>query len=212
MHRRLLITAGPTHEPIDAVRYLANRSSGTLGVALAEAGHEAGWDVTLLLGPSDLAPPPGVHTQRFTTAADLDGLLAEHFTGCDLLIMAAAVADYRPAAASDGKLPRRGEKRVLELEPTPDLVARYAARKRPSQRVIGFALEEPAKLIDRAEGKLATKRLDAIVANPLPTMGAANIDATLITATGHRLRPGPMSKTQFARWLIGWVSTPSVTA
>lgn len=211
MPRRLLITAGPTHEPIDAVRYLANRSSGTLGVALAEAGREAGWDVTLLLGPCDVALPTGVDTRRFTTTADLDRLLAEHFTGCDLLIMAAAVADYRPAHVSEAKLPRRGENLVLELEPTPDLVARYAALKKPRQRVIGFALEEPGKLIDRAEDKLATKRLDAIVANPLATMGAGEIDATLITAAGRRLRPGTMSKPQFARWLIGWLSTPSVT-
>ena len=205
--RRLLITAGPTREPIDAVRYLANRSSGKLGSALAEAGRVAGWEVTLLLGPACVEPPAGggVRVERYESTADLAGLLDVHFERCDVLVMAAAVADYRPIDTSEGKLPRAGERRVIELEPTPDLVAECAARKRPDQRVIGFALESPERLKDRAAEKLSRKRLDAIVANPLGTMGGDGIDATVMTAGGETCSPGAMAKEEFARWLVEWI-------
>lgn len=207
--RRILITAGPTHEPLDAVRYLANRSSGRLGICLAAAAQDSGWDVTLLLGPTPLAPPAGVRLERFETTADLAALLEQHAPACDVLIMAAAVADYRPRAVAAHKLPRAGQKLVLELEPTPDLVAACAARKRPGQRLIGFALEEPAELATRAQEKLAQKGLDAIVANPLETMNADQIQATVYTADGQVVVPPgaqPMSKDAFARWLLAWIA------
>jgi phosphopantothenoylcysteine decarboxylase/phosphopantothenate--cysteine ligase len=245
--RQMLITAGPTHEPIDAVRYIANRSSGRMGMALAEAARDAGWDVTLLLGPVALEPPAGVRTFQFESTADLAELLEEHFPACDVLIMAAAVADYRPRRPSEPrsvgqrgsepeararaksrraserlthaedvqlgqKLPRRDEPFVLELEPTPDLVAQCAARKRADQRIIGFALEEPAVLAERAREKLARKGLNAIVANPLDTMGATDVTATVFTAAGDVITmPGlktasaTAAKSAFARWLIEWI-------
>ena len=219
--RRMLISAGPTHEPIDAVRYIGNRSSGRMGIALAEAARDAGWEVTLLLGPVALPPPLDVRTYSFETAAELEALLAEHFPACDVLIMAAAVADYRPRAACVSKLPRTEGPLLLELEPTPDLVARCAARKRPDQRIIGFALEEPGVLAERAREKLRRKGLDAIVANPLSAMGATDVAATLFTADGRVIRmpeaagaPGragdsgfcaAVSKEDFARWLMAWV-------
>jgi len=206
--RRILITAGPTHEPIDAVRYLANRSSGRLGICLAAAAREAGWDVTLLLGPTPL-PPTGVRTERFETAADLAALLDRYAPDCDVLVMAAAVADYRPRAAAAHKLPRSGRKLVIELEPTPDLIAACAQRKRPGQRLIGFALEEPGVLAARAQEKLAHKGLDAIVANPLETMNADQIRATVYTADGQVAAPpggGVIPKDEFARWLIAWIA------
>ena len=115
MPRRMLITAGPTHEPIDAVRYIANRTSGRMGVALAEAARDAGWAVTLLLGPVAVAPPAGVQTVSFESTADLARRLDEHFPDCDVLIMAAAVADYRPRQAREAKLPRKGEPMMLEV-------------------------------------------------------------------------------------------------
>lgn len=208
MTRRILITAGPTHEPIDAVRYLANRSSGQLGLHLAEAARDAGLDVTLLLGPVALSPPANIPVARFESAADLTRLLDEHFPGCDVLVMAAAVADYRPRRAAATKLPRGAEKLCLELEPTPDLVAACAARKRPGQRVIGFALEEAAVLDARAQDKLRRKGLDAVAANPLGTMGAGDIRATIYTADGRVIKPPqaqPMPKADFARWLIEWI-------
>jgi phosphopantothenoylcysteine decarboxylase / phosphopantothenate---cysteine ligase len=206
---RLLITAGPTHEPIDRVRYIANRSSGRLGIALAQAGREAGWDVTLLLGPVEVAIPPGVAVRRFTTTADLARLLDEHFPRCHALIMAAAVADYRPKAAAISKLPRESRPLTLELEPTPDLLAGCAARRRNGQLVIGFALEPAKDLPGRAADKLRRKKIDAIIANPLETMGSESIHATLIRADGRTQSPGPLSKPDFARWLFAQLKDPN---
>jgi len=202
--RHILITAGPTHEPIDAVRYLANRSSGTMGIALATAFAGAGHKVTLLLGPVHHDVPTNVTCKPFQSTADLQKLLTEFFPTCDVLIMAAAVADYRVKAGSAGKLERKGEGITLELASTPDLVAECAARKREDQTIIGFALEEPAALAARAQRKLKRKRLDAIIANPLKTMSAADIEATIYTAAGEKFEPGPMSKTDFAKWLVRW--------
>lgn len=211
-HGRMLITAGPTYEAIDAVRYVANRSSGRLGICLAEAARDAGWQATLLLGPAATEPPADICTLRFESTADLAASLDTYFPECDVLIMAAAVADYRPRRAELGKLPRTGDRLVIELEPTPDLVARCAARKRPGQRIIGFALEEPAALEARAREKLQRKGLDAIVGNPLGTMGAEDIRAVVYTAAGGVIQPANdaegargQSKADFARWLIGWI-------
>lgn len=202
---RILITAGPTREPIDDVRFISNRSSGQLGIALAQAATDAGHDTTLLLGPV-LAPAAlgdRCDVARFTTCDDLRRLLARHFPDCDTLVMAAAVADYRPLHRTPGKLPRNAEGRILlELEPTPDLVAEVAAAKRPGQKVVAFALEEPAALESRALEKMRRKSVDAIVANPLTAMEAAEIDALLLDAHGRRRAPGPLSKVAFARWLM----------
>jgi phosphopantothenoylcysteine decarboxylase / phosphopantothenate---cysteine ligase len=205
--RRMLITAGPTYEAIDAVRYVANRSSGRQGICLAEAARDAGWQTTLLLGPAAIEPPSNVNTLRFESTADLAALLETHFPACDVLIMAAAVADYRPRRAEVGKLPRTSAKLVIELEPTPDLVAACAARKRPGQRIIGFALEDPSGLEARAREKLRKKGLDAIVGNPLGTMGAEDIRAVVYTAAGAVIEQGGQSKADFARRLIGWIDS-----
>ncbi|QNN22103.1 phosphopantothenoylcysteine decarboxylase [Planctomycetales bacterium ZRK34] len=202
--RRLLITAGPTHEPIDPVRYLGNRSSGKLGIALAEAGQAAGWEIRLLMGPTETEMAAGLDVRRFVSTADLAGLLDEHLPWCDALIMTAAVADYRPKQRSAVKLPRSAGL-TLELEPTEDLVAACVKRKRSDQIIIGFALEEPDQLEDRARRKMRRKALDAIVANPLVTMGADTIDAQVLTPDEQHLRPGAMPKPQFATWLVDWI-------
>ena len=153
---RVLLTAGPTREPIDDVRFISNRSSGQMGLALARAAADAGHDVTLLLGPvlvpAGLDDDPNLRVVRFSTTAELQTLLTEYFPACDVLVMAAAVADYRLAAPRTGKAPRSDGMR-LELEPTPDLVAGLAKSKRPDQRVIAFALEEAAVLEQRATEK-----------------------------------------------------------
>ncbi|MEM9882972.1 MAG: phosphopantothenoylcysteine decarboxylase [Planctomycetota bacterium] len=212
----LLITAGPTREPIDAVRFISNRSSGAMGLALAEAAAAAGHAVTLLLGP--VLSPTTLHDRvavhRFTTTAELQHLLGEHFLGrrdtdaadapfADVLVMAAAVADYRAADVAPGKTPR-GDRLRIELEATPDLVAQCAAAKRPGQRVVAFALEEDEHLEARAAAKMKRKGVDAIVANPLGTMEGDAIRSMLLTADGRRLRPDdrPVSKPAFAAWLI----------
>lgn len=205
---RMLVTAGPTWEPIDAVRYVGNRSSGKLGLALMAAARERGHDVTALLGPGVVAPPAeaSVAVARFESAADLEALLRERFPDHDTLVMAAAVADYRPRHRQAGKVPRRAAARLtIELEPTPDLVAAVAGRRRPGQRIVAFALEESATLEDRARAKLAAKSVDAIVANPLGTMGSDRISAVWLRPGMPVERAGPMAKADFARWLVGRV-------
>ncbi len=208
--RRLLITAGPTHEPIDAVRYIANRSSGRLGIALAEAAAATGWDVTLLLGPTPrTVQSTDLRVRRFQTTADLEALLRDELAGCDVLVMAAAVADYRPkpaeAGAPIGQTKLRREKRnlTLELEPTPDLLAGCAARRRPGQLLVGFALEPRERLAESARSKLERKGLDLIVANPLETMDGTTIEATVIARSGQEWStPGAIDKVTFATWLL----------
>ena len=194
-------------EPIDAVRFIANRSSGKLGIALAAAARDAGWQVTLLLGPVSAEPPRGITTVRFESGAELESLLKEHFPKCDVLVMAAAVADYRPARPSAVKLERSAGAIRLELEATPDLVAQCAAGRTARQRIVGFALEEQAQLAARAMEKLQRKGLDAIVANPLATMGSGEITGRVYTPDGKTFQPSPacLDKPAFARWLIGWI-------
>jgi phosphopantothenoylcysteine decarboxylase/phosphopantothenate--cysteine ligase len=213
---RLLVTAGPTHEPIDAVRFIGNRSSGRLGVSLAEEAAREGWTVTLLLGPTPVQPSDSrVTLHRFRTTADLQALLAEHLAACDVLVMAAAVADYRPKATPQmlaGKNRRvEGGGMSIELESTPDLLAGCAAARRPGQLIVGFALEPQAELEASARRKLAKKKVDLIVANPLATMDAASIEATVFGSTPTGLEPGrstggPIAKERFAGWLLDIIS------
>lgn len=212
---RLLITAGPTHEPIDEVRYLGNRSSGRLGVALADAAADRGWRVTLLLGPTAAEPThTAVTVCRFQTTADLQALMEDHAPRCDVLVMAAAVADYRPVPgqhpgqAGGGKIKRAAGELTLRLESTPDLIAAEAARKRADQLFVAFALEPRERMLDSARAKLERKGTDAIVANPLETMDAQTIEATLITPGGVVAQTdGPISKTGFAPWLLDQLDT-----
>ena len=211
---RVLITAGPTWEPIDRVRYIANRSSGKLGLSIAQAAEQGGHDVTLLLGPGVQASRGGrtCYVDRFTTTGDLQHLLQKHFPSHDVLIMAAAVAEYRPAQVLEGKHGRNHTQGRwhLELEPTPDLVAQVAAQKQPHQRVIAFALESDKSqknLKKRAADKLEDKGVDAIVANPLETMEADDISPVWITPDHPPLAPGKMSKVAFGTWLFDRINS-----
>ncbi len=204
---RLLLTAGPTHEPIDAVRFLGNRSSGRMGVAIADAAADLGWHVTLLLGPVAVRPAnTSVQVRQFTTCEDLRGLLREEVALADVLVMAAAVADYRPKpnpAMSGGKFRRTSAALSLELEPTPDLLAEVSTARKPGQFFVGFALEPRAELLESARAKLVRKKVDLVVANPLETMDSPTVEATLVAADGTLTNtPGIMPKTQFARWLM----------
>ncbi len=204
---RLLITAGPTREPIDAVRFISNRSSGAMGLAIAEAGVAAGHDTTLLLGPVCLAVSQreqlaGCRVYRFDSSAELKQLLEAHWADQNTLIMAAAVADHRPACVTEGKPPHRDGSFSLNLSSTPDLVSLMAASKRDGQRVVAFALEEAEHLEARAADKMRRKGVDAIVANPLETMHSESIRPVWMTATGQREALDRMDKPAFARWLI----------
>ncbi|MFG0259210.1 MAG: phosphopantothenoylcysteine decarboxylase [Phycisphaerales bacterium JB041] len=202
-----MITAGPTHEPIDSVRYIGNRSSGRLGVDLADAAARRGWAVTLLLGPSALTPSePAVSLERYRTASDLVELLAARQGDCDVLVMAAAVADYRPKVTPEqlaGKLRRKDAKMVIELEPTEDLLAGCAARRVPGQVFVGFALEPRERMMSSAQDKLERKGIDLIVANPLETMEAGSIEAVVLGRDGsERNTGGAIEKAAFGDWLL----------
>lgn len=202
--RSALVTAGPTEEPIDAVRFLGNRSSGRLGLAIAKALADRGVPVTLLLGPIRVPVPadPRVTVLRFRTAAELEALLRRHLPQFDLVVMAAAVADYRPKKLAAGKLRRDAESLTIELEGVPDLLATTRELRKPGARVIGFALEPRERLESSAREKLERKDLTGIVANPLETMDADGIDGTLFLRDGRVRTPGGViPKPDFARWL-----------
>lgn len=203
----VLVTAGPTHEPIDAVRFIGNRSSGRLGVAVADEAARRGCSVTLLLGPTPRLPNDSrVRVERFQTSADLEALLDRHLPRCDVLIMAAAVADYRPKVSPGqlaGKLKRSGSALTVELEPTADQIARCSERRRPGQLLVGFALEPRDRLLESARDKLERKRIDLIVANPLETMDAETIEAVVLGRDGFERRTGgAIPKREFAGWLL----------
>lgn len=203
--KKVLITAGPTREALDPVRYLSNHSTGKMGIALAAAARQAGAAVTLLLGPTELNPPSGVETLRFTSAAELQSLMLTHWPLSDLLVMTAAVADYTPAAPADRKIKKAGETLTLELRQTPDLLAEAARSRRPQQKVVGFALEtddEEAHALD----KLRRKGLDAIVLNSLQDAGAGfghdTNRVSVFDRTGRRADFPLMNKTELAQKLI----------
>ncbi|MEC9157262.1 MAG: phosphopantothenoylcysteine decarboxylase [Planctomycetota bacterium] len=203
---RILITAGPTHEPIDEVRFLGNRSSGRLGISLARAAASRGCRTTLLLGPTALAPDDSeLAVLRFQSCADLQELLHQQWPGHDVLYMAAAVADYRPREVlRGGKLRRRPGELSLDLVATPDLLAELADHSRPDQLRIGWALEPREGLLESARTKLERKRLDAIVANPLETLDADGIEPLLVLPDGAVRTPGSgtLPKAEFAGWLL----------
>ncbi len=205
---RLLVSAGPTHEPIDRVRYLANRSSGKLGYAIAGAGVARGFDVELVSGPTQLAFPAGVRGCHVETALEMQAALEERFDVCDVLVMAAAVADYRPAERVEGKIKKQaGEThRVLELVINPDILATLALRRRPGQVLVGFALEAVPDL-EQAERKRRAKGVDWLVLNEPKTLSADRSDFTLLSESGPLARFEAIPKAEFAMELLGRVAT-----
>jgi phosphopantothenoylcysteine decarboxylase/phosphopantothenate--cysteine ligase len=164
----LLVTAGPTREPIDPIRFVSNRSSGRMGYAVAEAARDRGARVTLLSGPTELPPPPGVLLLRFETAADLQALLVHEFPECDVLIMAAAVADFIPEESGE-RLHRDEGDRTLRLAAGRDVLAGLAPLTR-AQTVVAFAAETD-RLEERGRAKMERKGADLIVVNDVGRAG-----------------------------------------
>jgi phosphopantothenoylcysteine decarboxylase / phosphopantothenate---cysteine ligase len=163
---RVLVTAGGTREPIDSVRFIGNRSSGRMGVALAEAAARRGADVKLVAANVSLPVDPAVEVIRVETAAELAEAARQAFGTAQVVLMAAAVADFRPAAAAEGKLAREGSGGLeLRLEETEDVIAGLAGERTPDQTLVGFAAEHGAGAVARAREKLQRKGLDAIVFN-----------------------------------------------
>jgi phosphopantothenoylcysteine decarboxylase/phosphopantothenate--cysteine ligase len=191
---RVLATAGGTREPIDSVRFIGNRSSGRMGLALAREAARRGADVTLISANVALAPPPAVRVVEVQTAAELGAACARAFPACDVVLMAAAVADFRPAAPVAHKLKKdAGPVPTIELEPTDDVLSALAASRRPDQVVVGFAAEHGDGALAYARDKRRRKGLDAIVVNDISRsdigFDAPENEVTIISAGGERLVP-----------------------
>ena len=193
----VLVTAGGTREPIDSVRYVGNRSSGRMGLAVAEGAAARGADVTLVCANVSLPRPDGVSVLEVGTAAELEEAVRSEFEMADVLVMAAAPADFRPAAPEAGKIAKTGrDALVIELEPTTDILATVAARRRPGQTLIGFAAEHGAGAVERGRAKLERKGLDAVVVNDISRadigFDSADNEVTIVLADGERpLRRAP---------------------
>lgn len=169
--RRVVVTAGPTREPVDAVRVLTNRSSGRMGFAIAAAAWRRGADVVLIHGPADLAPPTGPEAVAVQTAADMADAVRTALSGADALIMAAAVADFRPAAPGAGKIKKERRPDAIALEPAPDVLMVTRDARPPGMVTVGFALETDDARAN-ARRKLEAKGLDLIVLNDATVPGA----------------------------------------
>jgi phosphopantothenoylcysteine decarboxylase / phosphopantothenate---cysteine ligase len=188
---RVLITAGGTREPIDSVRYIGNSSSGRMGLALAHAAHARGAAVTVIAANIALPRPAGVAWCEVRTAAELQEACERELPACDVLLMAAAVADFRPAEAADGKLKKAGREHLrLELEPTADVLSGLAAKRRPDQTLVGFAAEHGEEAVAHGRGKLRDKRLDAVVVNDISRADIGfevdRNEVTILTDAGER--------------------------
>jgi phosphopantothenoylcysteine decarboxylase/phosphopantothenate--cysteine ligase len=190
---RVLVTAGGTREAIDSVRFVGNSSSGRMGLALAQAAQARGAQVTLVAANVALPAPAGVLVREVVSAAEMQATCAEEFPDCEILLMAAAVADFSPVAAEDGKIKKSERERLeLVLEPTADVLSGLAARRRPGQTLIGFAAEHGEQALESARGKLAAKGLDAVVVNDISRadigFDADANEVTILSAPGDRSR------------------------
>jgi phosphopantothenoylcysteine decarboxylase/phosphopantothenate--cysteine ligase len=189
---RVLVTAGGTREPIDPVRFISNRSSGRMGIALAAAAAKRGAEVTLIAANVSLPAPPGVRRIDVETTAELQRAAGTEFPSAHVLLMAAAPADFRPQATSEAKLTREGSL-DLQMTPTEDILAALAATRTPAQTIVGFAAEHGGDAIGRARTKLTRKSADLIVLNDVsdPNIGFESHEnaVTLITASDQTVLP-----------------------
>lgn len=194
---RVLVTAGGTREPIDSVRYVGNRSSGRMGVAIATEAAKRGADVTLVAANVGIEIPDPVRAIRVETASELEDACRSAFSECDVLVMAAAVADFRPSTAVDDKIKKTArDSLALELEPTTDVLSALAELRRPGQTLVGFAAEHGGDPAAHGRVKLERKRVDAVVVNDIsdPAIGfeSDQNEVTIVTAAGAKPVPrGP---------------------
>ncbi|MDR3678072.1 MAG: bifunctional phosphopantothenoylcysteine decarboxylase/phosphopantothenate--cysteine ligase CoaBC [Acidobacteriota bacterium] len=204
----VLVTAGPTEEPLDAVRYLSNRSSGKMGYAIAEASRRRGAQVVLVSGPTR-EDPPAAHTfERVRTANEMAEAVLRHAGKATVVVMAAAVADFRPGTVHEGKIKKQQGTPVVTLEPTTDILAEISRHRRDGQIIVGFSAET-AQLIENATAKLHAKNLDLLVANDVSQNGAGfdvgtNI-VTLLFPDGRNIALEKMSKFEVANRVLDQV-------
>ena len=202
---RVVVTAGGTREPLDAVRFLGNRSSGKMGFALAEAALLEGAEVVLVSGPTWLEPPAGAAYFAVETAREMRDCVLREAACADVVIKAAAVADFAPAQAVPGKVKKEEAGLTLELERTPDILAELGAAKRPGQVLVGFSAET-GQVLENAAGKLRRKNLDLVVANDVSRPDAGfDVDtnqAVLVEADGTAEELPLMTKAELARLVV----------
>ena len=204
---RVLVTAGPTQEKIDPVRYLTNRSSGKMGYAVAQAAAERGARVTLVSGPVRLAAPAGVEMVPVVSTQDLYNEMTRRCGEADVIVQAAAPADCTPVSAAEHKLKKQGGDMTLALRETPDVAAAVGRLKREGQTLVGFAAETD-NVLENAGGKLLKKRLDMIVANDVTAPGAGfDVDTNVVTFITRDARETLplMSKREVAQRLLSRV-------
>ncbi|MDK2820720.1 MAG: phosphopantothenoylcysteine decarboxylase / phosphopantothenate---cysteine ligase [Clostridia bacterium] len=207
--QKVLVTAGGTREPLDPVRYIGNYSSGKMGYALAQAAKERGAEVTLI-STSELPPPPEIDIVRVQTAAEMLAAIQERFSECDIVIKAAAVADFRPGNMAEQKIKKGDHKELnLSLEPTPDILANLSKVKE-KQLLIGFAAETQ-DLLQNAKKKLDEKNLDLIVANDVNRkdagFGSETNVVTLLYPDGHKEQVPKMPKLEVAHRILDAIRT-----
>ncbi|MGI4870631.1 MAG: phosphopantothenoylcysteine decarboxylase [Janthinobacterium lividum] len=209
---RVLLTAGPTYEPLDPVRFLGNRSTGKMGYALAEAFAEVGAEVMLISGPTALPDPgsPRIRTVRVETATQMFAAVQEAAETADVWVFAAAVADYRPATVATEKIKKDGDTLTLELVKNVDIAATLGHTKRPEQFSVGFALETTNELA-HALGKLHRKNFDLVVLNSLRDAGAGfghdTNKVSVLDRAGQVLTFDLQAKTELARQLVQLIQT-----
>ena len=203
--KKILVTAGPTREMLDPVRFITNLSTGEMGYAIAQKAKEKGFQVTLISGPTDLKPPKGVRLIPIVTVRDLERELKKHFRRNEVLIMSAAVGDFIPEKRASRKIARRNQWRIT-FRQSPDLV-REAARRKGRRLVIGFSLETH-DWIRRSRAKMTRKNLDGIVANCFSShhnpFGKTQVRAALIHKRKSRILHS-RSKLEFAGKLVDWL-------
>jgi phosphopantothenoylcysteine decarboxylase / phosphopantothenate---cysteine ligase len=198
---RVLITAGGTREPIDSVRFIGNSSSGRMGFALAQVAHARGAEVTLVAANVALEASPGVRREDVGSAAELARACRAAFAECDVLLMAAAVADFAPAQPANGKI-KKAERTELELalKPTVDVLSMLAAARRPGQTLVGFAAEHGPDAVELASVKLARKGLDALVVNDISREDIGfDVDANEVTILCARENGAEIERREVAR-------------
>ena len=202
---RVLVTAGPTQEKLDPVRYITNRSSGKMGYAIAAEALKRGADVTLVTGPVSLPVPQGANACPVVSTQDLYNAMVENAPGMDLIIQAAAPADYTPVSVAAQKIKKQGDGNlIIELRQTPDVAAKVGEMKKPGQTLVGFAAETQM-VLENAGEKLKKKNLDMIVANDVTAPGAGfDVDTNIVTfVTGSGTETLPcLPKTQVAKELL----------
>ena len=202
--KKIIVTAGPTREAIDPVRYISNHSSGKMGYALAAECARRGAEIILICGPSALTPPPGIRLVEFVSTEELHQCVRREFADADCLIMAAAPSDYKPVDVKTNKIKKVDEQVKLLLEPTVDVLKSVAADRKPGQIAVGFALETDDGLVN-AQKKLAAKQLDMIVLNELSGTTGFDVDTNCVTVITPDQAPRTlplMSKSRIASGIL----------